>query len=314
MLGAVSALTTLSKLSLQMYRELDQASPGAFGFSQRGLVMIAQSGEGMRAAIEEMELVARHDIPGTILNADEVKKCEPAARGAGIVGGVFFPDEAHVEPLATVKHLMELATRGGMQLLEHTELLDFERRKGRVESISTTRGEIRADKFVLATGAWSGRLASQIGLPLPMLSGKGYAVIVPPLKHMPRIPVMIIERKIAITPRSDSLRIAGTLELVDLDESVTMRRVQTLMRGAATLLDMPRHPEVKEIWRGLRPCTPDGVPVIGVVPKLPNVYIAAGHQMLGLQMGVGSGRLMADLVTGSEPCVDPMPFRADRFA
>jgi D-amino-acid dehydrogenase len=130
---------------------------------------------------------------------------------------------------------------------------------------------------------------------------------------MPEVPIMLVDRKVAITPRAGSLRIAGTLELVDLDESVTVSRVQTMMDGADTILDVPHPTGLTEIWRGLRPCTPDGVPVISAAPRYSNLFVAAGHQMLGLQTATGTGVLLADLVTGSDPCVDPEPFRASRF-
>jgi D-amino-acid dehydrogenase len=313
MLRSVGALTELSKVSLAIYRELDRLSPNTFGFSQQGLLMIAQSDKALKAGETEMNLVARHGIPGRFLSASAVREMEPAVRGGEIAGGFYFPEEAHAEPLAAVKHLMALAIKHGTQVIEYTEALDFGINDGKICSVITTRALVRAEKIVIATGAWSGRHAAQLGLNVPMMSGKGYAVIVPPLEVMPRVPIMVIDRKVAITPREDSLRIAGTMELVDLDESITRRRVDTMIRGADSVLNLPQPLQIKEIWRGLRPCTPDGVPVIGPVAKSSNVFIAAGHQMLGLQTGAGTGRLLADLVCGTTPCVNPEPFRADRF-
>jgi D-amino-acid dehydrogenase len=238
---------------------------------------------------------------------------EPAVRADSILGGVFFPNEAHVEPLATVRHLIDLASENGAIVQSNTEVLDFVGDNGIVRSVLTNRGEISAGKIVLAAGSWSGKLGAKLSIKIPMLGGKGYAVIVPPPSKAPSVPIMLVDRKVAITPRATSLRIAGTLELVDLDESVTMSRVHTMMCGARTILDVPANPRITEIWRGLRPCTPDGVPVISLAPRFSNLYIAAGHQMLGLQTATGTGMLVADLVTGSTPCVDPEPFRAGRF-
>jgi D-amino-acid dehydrogenase len=313
MIASVDALVELSKLSLRMYRELNEQAPGAFGFTQNGLLMLAQSSQSMSASMEEMELVAARGVNGSRLSASQAQILEPAIRKSTIVGGVYFPDEAHVEPLATVQHLMDLACKQGTQVQPKTEVLDFIRRNGSIESVLTTRGEIKAEKIVLAAGSWSGRLAAKLGLRLPILSGKGYAVVVSPLGNTPKVPIMLVDRKVAITPRASSLRIAGTLELVDLDESVNMTRVQTMMEGAGTILEIPETPCITEIWRGLRPCTPDGVPVISVAPRCSNFTVAAGHQMLGLQTATGTGMLVADLVNGSDPCVNPEPFRASRF-
>lgn len=313
MTTSVEALVALSKLSFDAYQKLHQSSGGAFGFTQQGLLMVAQSNEGMEAAIQEMDLVSQHQIAGRRLNVGQIIDLEPAIRGENILGGVYFPDEAHVEPLKTVEHLVHLARRHGATVHAHTEVLDLVRRHGKIETIRTTAGDLSCDRVVLATGAWTGRIARSVGLHIPMLSGKGYALIVPPLRNMPTHPIMIIDRKVAITPRADSLRIAGTMELVDLNESVTLSRVEHIVKGARTVLDMPEPLDVQEIWRGLRPCTPDGVPVIGKAPRTDNLFVAAGHQMLGLQTGLGTGMLLADLMTGAQTRINAEAFRLERF-
>jgi len=139
-------------------------------------------------------------------------------------------------------------------------------------------------------------------------------MILPPPPIMPKQPIMILDRKVAITPRADSVRIAGTMELVDLDESVTQSRVRSIFQGAASVMDLPAEHEVREVWRGLRPCTPDGLPAIGPTTSRGNVYLATGHQMLGVLTATGTGRLLAELMTGETPFMDPAPFRPDRFS
>lgn len=314
MMRSIRALTEMALYSLERYRQWDSESPGAFGFQQKGLLMVTQTQEGLQASVEEMNLVGPRGVPGRQLSPDQVHELEPSVDADKVLGGVYFPNEAHAEPLATVNFLADRARKGGAELLPGTELLEMVIRDGAVNHIRTSRGIMKADQYLLATGAWSGRIAGKIGLRVPMLSGKGYAMIIDPPPRMPRIPMMFIERKIAITPRADSLRLAGTLELVGLDESVSMGRVEAIMRGAAELLELPQPPTVKEIWRGLRPCTPDGVPIVGRAPHLSNLMIAAGHQMLGLQSAPGTGRLAADLLLGRTPVFDPAPFRAERFA
>ena len=150
-------------------------------------------------------------------------------------------------------------------------------------------------------------------LRVPILGGKGYAMIVPKLEKQPQYPIMVIEKKLAITPRHDSLRIAGTLELVDQDFSITQRRVETMKRGAREFFHLPENLEIKELWAGLRPCTPDGVPLIGYHKNISNLVVAVGHQMLGLQSGAGTGLLVADLVEGKKPFVDMKVLDANRF-
>jgi D-amino-acid dehydrogenase len=312
MLQSVDALTEISKYSLEAYARLDKESNGSFGFERKGLLMIGETDAGVEAARIEMELVARNGIPGKLMDGAAIRAFEPALKGP-VKGGVYFPDEAHAEPLAVVRALADAAVKLGARILPRTEVFDFYEERGRLTGVRTTRGDLRADKYVLATGSWSVPIARRLGINIPILGGKGYAVILPPIDPMPRVPIMIVERKIAVTPRKDSLRLAGTLELVDRDEGITPRRVDAILNGAKGVLNVPAQPEIREVWRGLRPCTPDGVPVIGSPRRLSNLTVVTGHQMLGLQSAPGSGRLAADLVLGEKPLFDPHPFRATRF-
>ncbi len=312
-LRSIAVLTDISKYSLEAYSKLDQKFPGAIGFEQKGLLMVSATDAGFAAAVQEMELVAQHGVPGQKMNEDEIKALEPALR-ARLRGGVYFPKEAHAEPLQISRILAEAAIANGAKILPRAEVFAFNVADGKIESIRTTRGEMRADQYVLATGSWSTNIACELGLNIPILGGKGYAITVKPFEQSPTHPIMILERKIAVTPRKGSVRLAGTLELVDSrDDSITPRRLDAILRGSQEFMRVPEKPEIVEIWRGLRPCTPDGVPVIGRPKRYSNLVISAGHQMLGLQSGLGSGRFVADLVTGEKPIFDSYPFRADRF-
>ncbi len=309
---SVDVLTGLSKYSLESYEKLSQDSGSTIGFEKKGLLMVGQSEAGVKAAVHEMELVARHGIPGQYLDERGVKELEPALTGR-IQGGVYFPAEAHGEPLAIVQALASAAQKHGVKILPRTEVYDFVIEGRKIRSLKTTRGELKAHDYVLATGSWSHTLGKALKLRIPVLGGKGYALITKPFAPAPRLPLMLIEKKIAVTPRNGSIRLAGTLELVNRDESITPRRVENILRGSREFLSVPERPEITEVWRGLRPCTPDGVPVIGRPKAYDNLMLSTGHQMLGLQSAPGSARLTADLLLGAQPIFDPKPFRADRF-
>lgn len=310
---SIKALVELSKYSLDSYEQLHQKHPETIHFDQKGLLMVSQTEAGLAAAEEERRLVEPYGVPGIKMNEAEVRQLEPAITGP-ILGGVYFPKEAHLEPLATVKALAAAATELGATILPKTEIYDFETKGGAITAILTTRGRMTADTFLLGTGSWSPALAKKLELNVPVLGGKGYSMIVKPLSPQPKIPLMLIEKKIAITPRAQSLRIAGTLELVEpTDDSITSRRVNAIIKGARGFLNLPENVEIQELWRGLRPCTPDGVPVIGFSPRFSNLFISAGHQMLGIQSAPGSAKLASDLILKNTPTFDPHPFRADRF-
>ena len=311
---SVNALVPLAQASLRDYLELDAESPGAFGLERKGLLIVAQTPAGRDAAAKELDLVAPLGVRGELLDAAGVRRVEPAVTGREIAGGVYFPDEAHCEPLAAVQALAERARRHGAVFLPQTEVYGLERQGRRIKSLRTTRGTMAADQYVLASGAWSAALGRKLGVRIPLLSGKGYAMTVPRFDPAPAVPLMLIEKKIAVTPRQQGIRLSGTLELVGLDESIAPKRVEAIARGARQYLNVPEHPVETEVWRGLRPCTPDGVPVIGRPSgAAENVVIATGHQMLGLLTAPSTGTLVAELITGARPSLDPHPFRATRF-
>ncbi len=312
MLASVDALTAISKQSLDLYKELSAKTDKPFSFQQDGLFMVAQSDDGFKYARSEMELVARSGIPGQLMGEEEVRAFEPAIVQR-VKGGVFFPAEAHAEPLQVTQTLAHEARKLGARIIPKAECIDFQLGAGGVASARTTQGVFTADQFVLATGSWSPRLAQTLHLRVPVLGGKGYAIITDPLEPNPQRPMMLVEKKVAVTPRDGTLRLAGTLELVNQDETFTTRRVEAIVRGAREFLNVPAAIRFHEIWRGLRPCTPDGVPIIGRTARYPNLLLATGHQMLGLQSATGTGKLVADLVLNRPTDLDPRPFRADRF-
>jgi D-amino-acid dehydrogenase len=309
---STAALMEVSKYSLEAYDSLSRELPEPFGFTRRGLLMIGLTGPGVAACREEQHLAARHGIPGTLLDPAGVRALEPAVTGA-VAGGVHFTSDGHLEPLEVVEAMAREAARLGVRFRSDVDVFDLSVTSGRVDAALTTRGPIRADRYVLAAGAWSKELARRLGLRLPILGGKGYAVTVETPPRIPLVPIKVVEKRIAITPREGSLRLAGTLELVDGDLSISPRRVDAIVRGSREILTLPDPLPVGEVWRGLRPCTPDGMPVIGFPRAYPNLLVATGHQMLGLHTAPGTARLAADLLLGTPPTFDPTPFRFDRF-
>ena len=306
------ALLALSRFSLSAYAAFDQEFPGAFGFSRKGLLAVAQTREKLLGFTHEARAMERLGVTIRVLDPAQVAELEPAVRGP-VAGGIYYPDEAHCEPLAAVEAMARAARKHGAVVETGVELIDFDSRGTTIQALRTTRGRIDADRVVLATGSWTKTLARKLGLRVPVLGGKGYAVIVRSVDPPPRRPIKVIDRRIAITPRADGVRLAGTLQLVDGDESITARRVDAIVNGSKTVLNIPEPPEIVEVWRGLRPCTPDGLPLIGFAPGHDNLVLATGHQMCGLHTAPGTGRLVAELITGETPFVDPAPFRAGRF-
>jgi D-amino-acid dehydrogenase len=306
-----AALVELCRVSVDLWEEVAKRSPEPFGFERHGLLAVYENAASLEAARRSVDLVCQSGVRAERWTADEVRVKEPAIVGLQ-VGGYFYPDDAHCEPYRAVKTLEHEARALGVHFLEDTEVYRISNGNG-LRRLTTTRGEIRAGQIVIATGPWSESLGKMLGLRLPVIGAKGYSLVLPPADPHPKRSIYLIERKIAVNPHHHALRIAGTLELVRDDLSINARRVDVIMRGAKGMLNIGDAPVAHEIWRGLRPCTPDGMPLIGRAKGRGDVWLATGHQMAGLKTAPGTGLLLAQLMTGETPRFDPEPFRADRF-
>jgi D-amino-acid dehydrogenase len=306
------ALIELCRWSVDFWERLAEVTPDSFGFARSGLLSVYETEDALATARRRAKLTARFNVPYEAWSTEKVREHEPAIRG-DIVGGLFFPEDAHCDPYPAVLTLVAEAKRLGVRFEEQAEVVDVTpNREG--DYVRTSRGVVHANQIVVAAGAWSGSFGRRLGLRLPMLGAKGYSLLAQRREPHPSRSIYLAERKIAISAHRDALRIAGTLELVGEDLSIDRRRVAAMIRGAGQMLELGEVSTADvDVWSGLRPCMPDGMPAIGRARGARNVWLATGHQMTGLKTAPGTGRLLAELISGETPSIDPAPFRADRF-
>ncbi len=316
---SVEVLSKLSFETMEKYKGLNARNPDAFGFRQDGLLLVSETEESLAGSRKQTKLMQEFGVAAREMSADELVAFEPSIRRDKTVGAIFYPDEAHVEPYQTVTTTWNEFTEKGGETVSTAEAYDFEIDGHRIVKVRTTHGDFEPELVVWALGSWSEELGKRLKIHIPVFGGKGYAVIVDDSQLQgencvkPLRPIKNADRNIAITPREDSLRLAGTLELIRNDFSITPRRIGAILRGAKEFLRIPRDFEVREVWRGLRPCTPDGLPMIGFSEQWSNLFYATGHQMLGLHTSAGTGRLAAELIEGVDPFVNPTPFDPTRY-
>lgn len=310
---ATPVIRSLHYASLELFKEL-AAIPGLdFGFRQNGMLAVFRTEEGFEEGVEEAKLLETADVPIRLLDAAAARALEPGL-SPSCVGAVFFPDDAHLVPDRFVKGLAALAEQMSVRLECGTEVVGFRTASGRIRAVVTNRGDRECDEVVLAAGSWSPRVAAGLGLRLPVQPAKGYSLTYPSPSRTPARPLMLMEAKVAVTPMGERLRLAGTLELAGLDLSVNRQRVDAIRRAAADYLVDPGDASATAVWSGLRPCLPDGLPVIGRSQQFGNLIIATGHAMIGISTGPITGLLVAQLVAGEPPAVDLAPLRPERFA
>ncbi|NJC30878.1 D-amino-acid dehydrogenase [Xanthomonas arboricola] len=260
----------------------------------------------------ECNVLAQWGIQAEMIEGADYVRQDPAFR-AGIAGAIHFPGDAHLRPERYTAELARVLRARGAVIQAQCRV-DAVVPDARDACVHTARGRLQAREVVIATGPWSPLLAAQLGLRLPVQAGKGYSITYTAPALMPRRPVVLKDRWVFVVPWRDRLRIGSTMEFSGHDTHLNLTRLAALERAAADYLHAPSGPAVIERWYGWRPMTWDDVPVLGAVPGRPHVWLAAGHGMLGISMSTASGQLMADLITGRAPALDPHPYRAERFA
>ena len=201
----------------------------------------------------------------------------------------------------------------GVTFIENCRLEGMEKSDGKISQLQTSNGPLTADQFVFATGAKMAQLAKQLGCRIPIQPGKGYSLTMARPAICPKVPMLFPEHKVGVTPFDGAYRLGSMMEFSGYDDSIRPQRMQQLRTSAEPYLRDPHTDAVEEEWYGWRPMTWDGKPIIDRSPALENVWIAAGHSMLGLSMATGTGKLIADLVGGTQAPIDPVPYSVARF-
>jgi D-amino-acid dehydrogenase len=298
---STETLQALARHSAERHAELARSGLDA-AYKQGGLLEVFEGEAAFAAASAD----------GEALGSAELAAFAPQLAG-GFAGGVLRRDEAHCDPLRFVLAIGAWAAELGATVRTRTEVLGVRRHGRRVSALETTQGELLVDQVVVAAGVWSGRLARELDLALPLEGGKGYHVDVEAQPGDPALPIWLHEHRVVITPYGARVRLAGTMELTGTDLSIDQRRVDAIVRAATHAVPAFASRPRQHVWRGLRPCTPDGLPIIGRAPGLDNVTVATGHGMWGLQLAPVTAELVTAIVRDRPAAFDLEPLRADRF-
>jgi D-amino-acid dehydrogenase len=248
-----------------------------------------------------------------VLDGAAMRAREPALNDS-IVGGHYYPNDASLRPERYVDELARRVRELGGQIIEQAEVTGFDCAGGRVQAVLTTQGRLAGREVLLALGAWSPLLARQLGLELPIQPGKGYSITTSRPKLSPRLPMVFKERSVCVTGWDSGYRLGSTMEFAGYDSSLNRVRLDALRRAAQEYLREPWGDETVEEWFGWRPMVYDDLPLIGRAPRHRNLWLATGHGMLGVTLSAVTGRLVAELITGQPPCVDPALVDPARFS
>jgi D-amino-acid dehydrogenase len=308
-------LRDLNLVTRRCFEELDEALAADFDFARNGLLMLCRTDD---ALVEEQRTAARAHalgMPAEVLDAKQTANLEPSVR-MDVVGSVYFPLDCHLSPAKFMAALQDDLERSGVRFEWQTEVTGWRTNGTKAVAVRTSRGEVTADEFVLAGGSWSPQVARGIGLRLRMQPGKGYSLTLDRPRRLPRVPAILVEARVAVTPMGGSLRFGGTMELAGIDHEVSPARVRGIVESACRYLPdfTPGDFAGVPAWHGLRPCSPDGLPYIGRTRRCDNVIVATGHAMMGLSLGPVTGRLVGEILSDRPPSLNIDLLEPDRHA
>ncbi|MDX1414440.1 MAG: FAD-dependent oxidoreductase [Candidatus Promineifilaceae bacterium] len=311
--AAVPLLRDMQRASLAQFQELIAREQLDCHFSTNGGLALYRTKEGLDYGLREAQHLQRFGLKMSELDGDAARALEPAVHPA-VLGAVHLEEDAFITPYLFVQGLAQAAASRGAVLLPQTEVLSLVQQNGRINIVHTTRGRFSPHLIILSAGAWSALIARELDINLPLQPAKGYSITVQRPENAPQKYLYLGEARVAVTPMGSWLRYAGTLELAGFDFSINQRRVDAILRAAAAYLASYAEPEIVEIWRGMRPCLPDGLPMIGRAQRPSNLLVGTGHSTLGLSLGPITGQLLAELVQEKRPTLPLHPFRPERFS
>ena len=315
----IVAILRLALHSRALLKELRPALGLEYDQQQRGILHFYTDAAEFAHAMPQAELMRQYGCERVVKTAAECLAIEPALKHATapIIGGTYTADDESGDAHKFATLLARRASARGVVFRHGVAIDALQAEGGRISGLRLAGGEmLAADAYVVALGSWSPLLLKPLGIGVPVYPAKGYSATIPLTAGevtndlAPTVSLTDDGCKIVFSRLGDRLRVAGTAEFTGYDTTLNDVRCQALVRRTHTIFPRLSASNV-EFWAGLRPATPSNVPLVGAT-RLSNLYLNTGHGTLGWTMACGTGKLLADIVAGREPDIDPAPYLAYR--
>jgi len=314
---AAPLLRDLNFASRAAYAELTALPGNDFGLVQKGLLMLCRTQHGLDDEAKTAAQAVALGVPAEVLDARQTAALDPAVR-MSVAGSVYFPKDCHLQPDRFVAVLQSQLLAAGAELIWDREVTGWRHGTGsNLQAVRLDDGrELSADEYVICGGSWSPGLVRDLGLEIPIQAGKGYSLTLPHPRQLPQICAIFTEARMAVTPMGGALRFGGTMEISGLNETIDSRRVRGIINAVSGYYPdfTPADFDGIAPWRGLRPCSPDGLPYLGRTQRYANLTLATGHAMMGMSLAPITGRLVAEIISGDHPALDLSLLSPDRYS
>ena len=308
---SVHALLEINLYSQKLFNELKSSKDFNFHLENRGLLMAYQE---ITAEKQEGEIAAKAIKLGLKidkLNSEDLAKMEPnlIAKGA-----YHYHSDSHMTPTDFMRSMKLFLEKNGVNFKLNEKVLDINSINDNVE-VKTEKDNYYFDEVVIATGAWTEKIAKKLNQYIPIQPGKGYCIDSKKQSGI-TFPTILSEAKVAVSPMEGFTRFAGTMELAGLDNKLNLKRVRAITKFAKRYYKNFEFSdeEISEASFGFRPVSPDGLPFIGKLNQHKNITIASGHAMMGWSLGPATGKLIEEIISNKKTSIDLAPFSLERFS
>lgn len=312
-----SRMVPIAEYSRDLLRELRAKAGIAYDERSLGTLQLFRSQKMLEGTAKDVAILEKFGVPYELLDVEGCVRVEPALGRVRekIAGGLRLPGDETGDCFKFTNSLAALCRQIGVEFRYGTAIDGILVEGGKVTGIATPKGTITGDAYVVALGSYSPLLLRRIGIDLPVYPVKGYSITVPITDPAgaPESTIMDETHKVAITRLGDRIRVGGMAELDGYNTKLRPSRRATLEHVVTDLFPNGGDVTKASFWCGLRPMTPDGPPVIGPA-KYGNLWLNTGHGTLGWTMACGSGRVLADLVSGQRPAIPVADLSIERYA
>lgn len=310
-------MVRLAEYSRDCLRELRADTGIRYDERSQGTLQLFRTQKQLDGVGKDVEILRQSGVPFQVLDRAGYLLYEPALASVKekFIGALRLPGDETGDCFQFTQRLADLARALGVKFEFGVNIQRIEQAGDAVAAVHTDRGRLTADRYVLAMGSYSTAIAKPLGIRLPVYPVKGFSITVPITdpSQAPESTIMDETHKVAVTRLGNRIRVGGTAQLSGFNLDLEAGRRKTLEFVVNDLF--PRGGDVQraEFWTGLRPMTPDGTPILGAC-KLNNLMLSTGHGTLGWTMAAGTGRVMADLISGKQPEIDMEGLSVARYA
>lgn len=314
MVKSIPVLNELCQTSSSLFDELKLSNEFDFMLDKKGLLLLCKTDKGLIEESEAVRLAKEMNVQADILTEEGIRELDPNLN-VDVAGGVFYPDDSHIDPFLFIKKLSGFLESNGVKIQSQTRVKGFQKNGRTIKSVLTDQGDFAAKEIILAGGVWNKEILESLDLKLHLQPGKGYSYTIENVDRLPSVPMILLEARIVITPMANKLRFGGTMELGEYELKINSRRVTAITKAINECIPglINQKVDYSNFWSGLRPCTPDGLPFIGRHEQFDNLSITTGHAMLGITLAPITGKLISEIILDQKSTIDLTRLRIERF-